>query len=100
MFASVSGEIVFLISSYQLHACLFISLSLNLTDKYYFFKVFRRNMYRSVVLIIHLCVLSTTVGFFASGEPQDDPGEPLFLTPYLEQGKIDEARRLRLAFHH
>jgi hypothetical protein len=25
----------------------------------------------------------------------DDPGEPLFLTPYLEQGKIDEARRLR-----
>ena len=26
--------------------------------------------------------------------PNDDPGEPLFLTPYLEQGKIDEARRL------
>ena len=25
----------------------------------------------------------------------DDPGEPLFLTPYIEQGKIDEARRLR-----
>jgi hypothetical protein len=25
----------------------------------------------------------------------DDPGEPLFLTPYLEQGKVDEARRLR-----
>jgi hypothetical protein len=25
----------------------------------------------------------------------DDPGEPLFLTPYLEQGKIEEARRLR-----
>ncbi|CAF3370797.1 unnamed protein product [Rotaria sp. Silwood2] len=24
----------------------------------------------------------------------DDPGEPLFLTPYLEQGKIEEARRL------
>jgi vitellogenic carboxypeptidase-like protein len=24
----------------------------------------------------------------------DDPGEPLFLTPYIEQGKIDEARRL------
>ena len=26
---------------------------------------------------------------------EDDPGEPLFLTPYLEQGKIEEARRLR-----
>jgi hypothetical protein len=26
---------------------------------------------------------------------EDDPGEPLFLTPYLEQGKVDEARRLR-----
>jgi hypothetical protein len=25
----------------------------------------------------------------------DDPGEPLFLTPYLEQGKIEEARNLR-----
>ncbi len=25
----------------------------------------------------------------------DDPGQPLFLTPYLEQGKADEARRLR-----
>lgn len=25
----------------------------------------------------------------------DDPGEPLFLTPYLEKGQIDEARRLR-----
>ena len=25
----------------------------------------------------------------------DDPGEALFLTPYIEQGKIEEARRLR-----
>ncbi len=25
----------------------------------------------------------------------DDPGEPLYLTPYLEQGQIEEARRLR-----
>ncbi|CAF0818939.1 unnamed protein product [Adineta ricciae] len=25
---------------------------------------------------------------------EEDPGEPLFLTPYLEQGKIEEARRL------
>jgi hypothetical protein len=25
----------------------------------------------------------------------DDPGVPLLLTPYLEQGKVDEARRLR-----
>jgi hypothetical protein len=26
----------------------------------------------------------------------NDPGEPLFVTPYIEQGKIEEARRLRL----
>jgi len=26
----------------------------------------------------------------------DDPGEPLFLTPYIEQGKFEEARKLRL----
>lgn len=37
---------------------------------------------------------------YPSGTPTvlnvtDDPGEPLFLTPYLEQGKLDEARRLR-----
>lgn len=25
----------------------------------------------------------------------DDPGEPLFLTPYLEQGQIEKARQLR-----
>jgi hypothetical protein len=25
----------------------------------------------------------------------DDPGEPLFLTSYLEQGKIDQAKQLR-----
>ncbi|CAF4958301.1 unnamed protein product, partial [Rotaria socialis] len=24
----------------------------------------------------------------------DDPGEPLFLTPYLEQGQIEKARQL------
>ena len=38
--------------------------------------------------------------FFPTREPSvvtinDDPGEPLFLTPYLDQGKIEEARRLR-----
>ncbi|UJR14735.1 hypothetical protein I4U23_001727 [Adineta vaga] len=27
-------------------------------------------------------------------QANDDPGDPLFLTPYLEQGKIEEARRL------
>mgnify|MGYP001138158519 FL=1 len=26
--------------------------------------------------------------------PNDDPGEPLFLTPYIEAGKIEEARNL------
>ena len=25
----------------------------------------------------------------------DDPGEPLFLTPYIEKGDIETARRLR-----
>jgi len=25
----------------------------------------------------------------------EDPGQPLFLTPYLEQGKIEQARQLR-----
>jgi hypothetical protein len=25
----------------------------------------------------------------------DDPGQPLFLTTYLEQGKIDEGKQLR-----
>ena len=48
---------------------------------------------------------------YPSGQPTvlnvtDDPGEPLFLTPYLEQGKLDEAKKLRLIvfcfahFHH
>jgi vitellogenic carboxypeptidase-like protein len=27
-------------------------------------------------------------------QPNDDPGEPLFLTPYLESGQIDQARNL------
>lgn len=40
---------------------------------------------------------------YGSGHPTvlnvtDDPGEPLFLTPYLDQGKIDEARKLRFVF--
>ena len=40
---------------------------------------------------------------YPSGRPTvlnvtDDPGEPLFLTPYLEQGKLDEARKLRFVF--
>lgn len=26
----------------------------------------------------------------------DDPGEPLFLTPYIEHGKINEGKNLRL----
>ncbi|CAF0777535.1 unnamed protein product [Adineta steineri] len=37
--------------------------------------------------------------FFPTRKPSivtdnDDPGQPLFLTPYLEQGKVDEARKL------
>ena len=26
--------------------------------------------------------------------PNDDPGEPLFLTPFIESGQIDQARNL------
>ena len=38
---------------------------------------------------------------YPSGTPTvlnitDDPGEPLFLSTYLEQGRIDEAKQLRL----
>ena len=28
-------------------------------------------------------------------QPDDDPGEALFLTPLIEQGKIEEAKTLR-----
>lgn len=31
----------------------------------------------------------------AVDDDDDDPGEPLFLTPYLNEGRIDEARRMR-----
>ncbi|CAF1644631.1 unnamed protein product, partial [Adineta ricciae] len=27
-------------------------------------------------------------------QPSDDPGQPLFLTPYIESGHIDQARNL------
>lgn len=60
------------------------------------------------VLVVSLLVFASTIdgyrGPFRRLLPtrkatevtvDDDPGEPLFLTPYLEQGKIDEARRLR-----
>lgn len=56
-------------------------------------------MRRIAYLFIHLCVLSTIEIQFSAARSQDDPGEPLFLTPYLNEGKIDEARRLRLVFH-
>jgi len=31
-------------------------------------------------------------------DPNDDPGQPLFLTSYLEEGRIDEAKNLRCRF--
>ena len=61
-------------------------------------------MLQQGVLIVILCI-GLSQGYFRrliypSGEVtvlgvNDDPGQPLFLTPYLEQGKIEEARRLR-----
>ena len=57
-------------------------------------------MHCIVALIVSLCVLGITHNRFAAAELQDDPGQPLFLTPYLDAGKIDEARRLRLVFDH
>ncbi|KAB5586952.1 hypothetical protein PHYPO_G00007410 [Pangasianodon hypophthalmus] len=35
----------------------------------------------------------------SGGSDDSDPGSPLFLTPYLEQGKIEEARKLSLVGH-
>lgn len=58
--------------------------------------------------IICLTTLFYTNGYqgpfrrlYSSGEPtvlhaNDDCGDPLFLTPYIEQGKLEEARNLRL----
>lgn len=60
-----------------------------------------------VVLFVSLTLCAWSDGlrgpfsrFFPKRRPaevkvDDDPGEPLFLTPYLEQGKVEEARRLR-----
>lgn len=59
-----------------------------------------------VVLFVTLTIFAWTNGYrgpfrraYPTRKPaevsvEDDPGEPLFLTPYLEQGKVDEARRL------
>lgn len=61
-------------------------------------------MLQQGLLIVILCI-GLSQGFsrrliYPKGEASilganDDPGEPLFLTPYLEQGNIEEARRLR-----
>jgi vitellogenic carboxypeptidase-like protein len=56
-------------------------------------------------LFIVACLLQTTRGFDPLRrrlakvprtpiQPNDDPGEPLFLTPYIESGQIDQARNL------
>ena len=59
----------------------------------------------SVILLLTVLFIVNIQGQFRSVlypkgqqnilELDDDPGEPLFLTPYLEQSKIEEARRLR-----
>ncbi len=65
-------------------------------------------MYILLTVFVCLTALSSTNGYrgpfrrlYPTGnatvlELNDDPGEPLFLTPYIEQGKIEEARQLRL----
>ena len=61
-------------------------------------------------LLICLLALSNVNGYkgpfrrlYPTGKPtplevNDDPGEALLLTPYIEQGKIEEARNLRFIF--
>uniref|UniRef100_A0A668A5E1 Probable serine carboxypeptidase CPVL n=1 Tax=Myripristis murdjan TaxID=586833 RepID=A0A668A5E1_9TELE len=53
-----------------------------------------------LLLFLHLLLLLQPPPFQAphrvSGPSGVDPGSPLFLTPYLEKGAIDEARRLSL----
>jgi hypothetical protein len=63
----------------------------------------------SILFFAFICltVLSSTNGYrgpfrrlYPTGKVtqldiNDDFGEPLFLTPYIEQGKIEEARNLR-----
>ena len=64
-------------------------------------------MFSWYVLFIAAYILNITEGFdplqrlLASIprtgiQPNDDPGEPLFLTPYIESGQIDQARNLSL----
>ncbi|CAF1209501.1 unnamed protein product [Rotaria sp. Silwood1] len=65
-------------------------------------------MYILLIIFICLSTLCSINGYqgpfrrlYPTGKPtilkiNDDPGEPLFLTPYIEQGKIDEAKNLSL----
>jgi hypothetical protein len=69
-------------------------------------------MYRLLIIFVGLTALNSINGyrgpfrrFYSTGketplEVNDDPGEALFLTPYIEQGKIEEARNLRLISFH
>lgn len=64
-------------------------------------------MYKLLIVFICFTVMNSINGYrgpfrrlYPTGNEtilnvNDDPGEPLFLTPYIEQGKIDEARKLR-----
>ncbi|UJR31996.1 hypothetical protein I4U23_019466 [Adineta vaga] len=65
-------------------------------------------MYNLLTVFIYLTALSSIHGYrgpfrrlYPTGKPSvlevnDDPGEPLFLTPYIEQEKLAEARNLSL----
>ena len=55
----------------------------------------------SIVLIFAFIINSCAIfhkGIFPSSIPAnqklENPGQPLFLTPYIESGKIEEARKL------
>ncbi|CAF0921150.1 unnamed protein product [Adineta steineri] len=65
-------------------------------------------MYILLTVVIYLTAVSSINGYrgpfrrlLPTGnltilQVNDDPGEPLYLTPYIEQGKIEEARELSL----
>ncbi len=64
-------------------------------------------MHRLLIIFVGLTVMNSINGYrgpfrrllpIGKETPldvNDDPGEPLFLTPYIDQGKIEEAKNLR-----
>lgn len=64
-------------------------------------------MFQLLIVILSLIAVSGIHGYrgpfrrlYPTGDvtplqPEDDPGEALFLTPLIEQGKFEEAKTLR-----